>query len=435
MSATNSQKLAAAGPAARDSSAEERTRTSHLLAEASRVLVGGVNSPVRAFRAVGQEPLVLARGRGAVVTDADSRRFIDFIMGWGALILGHAHPSVAQAVRRRLNEGWHLGLTHEGEVALAQAISHAMPSLEQIRFTASGTEACMTAIRLARACTGRSKIVTFEGCYHGHSDGLLVKRSAGVPEPIAQETIVAPYADAQAVEEVFRQFPGQIAAVILEPVAANMGVVIPPRQFLQRLRELTTQHGGLLVFDEVVTGFRVAFGGAQRLFNVTPDLTVLGKIIGGGFPLGAVGGRRELMRRLAPEGDVYHAGTFAGHPAAMAAGLSTIQELQRTAPYARLAELGEQLAAGIRDAARQTGAAVHVNQFGSMLTVFFSDHPVTDFAGAKRADTGRFAHAANALRRDGILIPPSQFEAIFLSARHTPQMVTRTITSLSRALR
>ncbi|MBI3087885.1 MAG: glutamate-1-semialdehyde 2,1-aminomutase [Candidatus Omnitrophica bacterium] len=403
--------------------------------DSSAVLVGGVNSPVRAFRAVGQEPLVLARGKGAVVTDAGGRRFVDFIMGWGALLLGHAHPSVTQAVRRRLTAGWHLGLTHEGEVALAQAIHEAMPSVEQIRFTASGTEACMTAIRLARACTGRSKIVTFEGCYHGHSDGLLVKRSAGVPETIAQETIVAPYADVQTAEAAFRRFPGQIAAVILEPVAANMGVVVPPRQFLQRLRELAAQHGSLLIFDEVVTGFRVAFGGAQARFNVTPDLTVLGKIIGGGFPIGAVGGRRELMRRLAPEGDVYHGGTFAGHPAAMAAGLATIQALQRTRPYARLAELGGQLAGGIRDAARRAGIAVHVNQLGSMLTIFFSDHPVTDFAGAQRADAARFAHAANTLRQDGILVPPSQFEAMFLSVRHTPRMVERAIASVSRALR
>ena len=292
--------------------------------EAQRYLVGGVNSPVRAFRAVGRDPLFVTKGQGALISDASRHAWIDCVMGWGALILGHAHPGVLRAVRRQVANGVHFGLTGQAEVALAKAISEAIASIEQVRFTPSGTEACMTVIRLARACTGRSKVLTFEGCYHGHSDGLLAKRSEGVPEAVAQETIVIPYNDLDALEEAFRRFGDQLACVLLEPVAANMGVVVPEAGFLQRLRELTRRHGALLIFDEVVTGFRLAYGGAQTLLGVTPDLTVLGKIIGGGFPIGAIGGPRHLMQRLAPEGTVYHAGTFAGHPVAMAAGLATL---------------------------------------------------------------------------------------------------------------
>ena len=396
-----------------------------LAEDAQRYLVGGVNSPVRAFRAVGQEPLFLERGRGAVVVDADGTRFIDLIMGWGALILGHAPPAVVRAVRKRVADGAHLGLTHHGEVELARAIAEAIPSVEQVRFTASGTEACMTAVRLARAHTGRAKVLTFEGCYHGHSDGLLVTRSAGVPQTLAQDTLIAPYQDGDAVEAAFARFGGQIAGAIVEPVAANMGVVVPDRRFLQRLRALTAQHGALLMFDEVVTGFRVAYGGAQALVGVTPDLTVLGKIIGGGFPIGAVGGRRDVMQRLAPEGGVYHAGTFAGHPAAMAAGLATLKELRRANPYERLEALTRRLAEGLRQAAARAGLPVQVNQAGSMLTLFFSGRPVTDFSSAKAAQPAQFAAWANHLRQQGVLVPPSQFEAMFLSTAHTQDMVDR----------
>ena len=413
-------------------------RASSLLDRASRYLVGGVNSPVRAFRHLGGRPVLAARGMGAELTDVEGRRYLDLIMGWGALILGHTHHKVVAAVEAQLSRGVHFGLTHEGEVALADAIVDAFPSMEQVRFTVSGSEACMTALRLARAATGRPKVLTFEGCYHGHSDGLLVKRgsglatlglssSAGVPEAVAGETIVVPYNDVAAVEEAMQRFGETIACAILEPVAANMGVVVPDQEFLRRLREMTARAGALLVFDEVVTGFRVAYGGAQTRFGITPDLTVLGKIIGGGFPIGAVGGPRKIMEQLAPEGRVYHAGTFAGHPMAMAAGLATLQELRRHPPYERLEALGYELAVALWEAGDRAGVPIQVNQCGSMLTVFFSDAPVRQFAQARQADGERFAAFAKSLRRAGVLIPPSPYEAMFLSAAHTKAMIGRII--------
>ncbi len=420
-------------------------RATKLLDDAKRFLVGGVNSPVRAFRQVGQEPLVLVRGQGAWVTDAQGRQFLDFILGWGSLILGHAHPRVVRTVRRQVANSAMLGLTHPAEVHLAQAITEALPSIGKVRFTTSGTEACMTAIRLARAYTGRSKILTFEGCYHGHSDGVLVKRgfglatlglakSGGVPEAIAQETIVIPYNDLEALDEAITRDGAQLACAILEPVAANMGVVAPQHEFLQHLREMTKQRDILLIFDEVVTGFRVAYGGAQTLFGITPDLTVLGKIIGGGFPIGAVGGPWHLMQRLAPEGEVYHAGTFAGHPVAMAAGLATLAELKRESPYGTLESLGGRLAQGLLTAASAAHIPIHVNQVGSMLTVFFSEGPVTHLASAQHANATRFATLANVLRKEGVLIAPSPFEAMFLSTAHTQEHIDRVIDVASGAL-
>jgi len=391
-------------------------KAARLVEDAKRYLVGGVNSPVRAFRHVGKEPLFLVRGQGALVSDTQGRSFIDLVMGWGSLILGHAHPSVIRAVRRQLADGTHLGLTHPTEVELARAITEAFPSIGQVRFTTSGTEACMTAIRLARAYTKRSKVLTFEGCYHGHSDGLLVKRgsglatlglasSAGVPGSIAQETIVVPYNDLEALDEAMKQYGDNIACAIVEPVAANMGVVVPTREFLHQLQAWTKQREVLLIFDEVVTGFRVAYGGAQALFDVTPDLTVLGKIIGGGFPIGAVGGPWHLMQRLAPEGPVYHAGTFAGHPMAMVAGLATLTELKRNPPYASLDSLGGQLAKGLLAAAARTGVALHVNRLGSMVTVFFTDQPVVDWDSAQKSDTQRFGSFRLWSRGAGELAP------------------------------
>jgi glutamate-1-semialdehyde 2,1-aminomutase len=408
------------------------------LVEARRVLVGGVNSPVRAFRRVGGEPIVAARGRGAILQDVQGRRFVDCVMGWGALILGHAHPEVMRAARLQLLRGPLFGLTTPPEVALARQIADAIPSIEQVRFTPSGTEACMTAIRVARAATGRSKVLSFEGCYHGHSDGLLVRRgsglatlglsgSAGVPASIAQETIVIPYNDTGALEEAIGRFGELIACAILEPVAANMGVVPPQPGFLRRVRELTAARGILLIFDEVVTGFRVAYGGAQSALGVTPDLTVLGKIIGGGFPIGAVGGPTRLMARLAPEGDVYHAGTFAGHPMAMAAGLATLQALRRQRPYAALEALGRRLEDGLRRALTHTEPQVQINRFGSMLTVFFGGRRVVSFADAQAADAKRFAAWAGRLRSRGILVPPSPFEALFLSTAHTSAQIDRIV--------
>jgi glutamate-1-semialdehyde 2,1-aminomutase len=394
---------------------------------ASRVLVGGVNSPVRAFRRVGREPVWADRGRGAVLHDAHGHARVDLIMGWGALILGHNPPAVMRAVRAQLSRGMLFGLTSEPEVALARQIVAAMPSIERVRFTVSGTEACMTAIRLARAATGRQKVLSFEGCYHGHSDGLLVKRgsglatlglagSAGVPPIIAQETLVIPFNDGAALDAAVAQFGDELACAIVEPVPANMGVVPPQPGFLQRLRELTTARGIVLIFDEVVTGFRLAYGGAQARVGVRPDLTVLGKIIGGGLPIGAVGGPARLMDRLAPEGDVYHAGTFAGHPLAMAAGLATLQTLRRERPYARLEALGARLADGL---AAMLQPPVQINRVGSMLTVYFSERPVRSFADTQSADTARFAALANAWRDAGVLVPPSPFEAMFLSTAHT----------------
>lgn len=418
-------------------------RASSVLARANRYLVGGVNSPVRAFRHLGVRPVLAARGAGAEVTDIEGRRYLDLIMGWGALILGHNHPRIMAAVEAQLARGTHFGLTHEGEVSLAAAIVEAFPSMEQVRFTASGSEACMTALRLARAATGRSKVLTFEGCYHGHSDGLLVKRgsglatlglssSAGVPEAVAGETIVVPYNDPEALDEAMGRFGETIACAIVEPVAANMGVVVPEGEFLRRLREVTARAGALLIFDEVVTGFRVAYGGAQTRVGITPDLTVLGKIIGGGFPIGAVGGPRRFMKQLAPEGPVYHAGTFAGHPVAMAAGLAALQELRRHPPYERLESLGYELAVALWEAGDRAGVPIQVNHFGSMLTVFFSDAPVTRFAQAQQADGERFAAFAKALRKAGVLIPPSPYETMFLSTAHTKAM-SRLIVAASRS--
>ena len=365
-------------------------------------------------------------------------------MGWGALILGHAHSAVRRAVRDQLSRGWHFGLTGRLEGELAELIADAMPSIEQVRFTTSGSEAAMTAIRLARAATNRTLLLSFEGCYHGHSDGLLVKRgsglatlglssSAGVPASIAQETLVVPYNDAAALEQAFAQFSDRIAGAIVEPVAANMGVVIPETSWLRRLRELTASYGSVLIFDEVVTGFRLGWGGAQELFRIRPDLTILGKIIGGGFPIGAVGGSRALMRRLAPEGDVYHAGTFAGHPVSMAAGVATLRELRRRDPYDSLERRTIRLADGVRHAAARANRTVCVNQIGSMLTVFMRQAPVRNFADTQSSDRAAFAAFANGLRERGVLVPPSPFEAMFLSTAHTSSLVKKIIQAATDA--
>ena len=395
------------------------------LQRADSYLVGGVNSPVRTFRAIGCAPLLLSRAHGAFVIDTQERRFIDLIMGWGALALGHRHPAVVRAARRRLDDGWLLGLTHPAEIELARLIIEAVPSIEQIRFAVSGTEACMTAIRLARASTKRSLIVTCDGSYHGHSDGLLAK-SEGIPEGCSNDRIGIPYNDEAALEDTFHRFTDRIAGVIVEPIAANMGVVAPRPGWLQRLRALTQQHRSVLIFDEVVTGFRVRYGVVQDKFGVRPDLTVLGKIIGGGMPIGAVGGSRELMRLLAPEGPVYHAGTFAGHPMAMAAGVATLTALQQSS-YDALDALGARLAAGLQEAAVRERVMIQINRIGSMMTVFFTDHPVGRLSDAKRSDPSRFATFASRLLEAGVLVPPSQFEAMFLSMAHTTAIVNRVV--------
>jgi glutamate-1-semialdehyde 2,1-aminomutase len=413
-------------------------RSHEVFQRSLRYLAGGVDSPVRAFRAVGGEPVVIARGEGPYVYDVDGNRYIDYVCSWGPLILGHAHPVVVEAVRRAAERGTSYGAPTEAEAELAQIIVEAMPSIELLRFVNSGTEATMSALRLARAFTGRDKIVKFEGCYHGHADGLLVQAgsgvatfglpdSPGVPASYAQETLVARYNDVASVEGLFDRHGDAIAAVIVEPVAGNMGVVPPQPGFLKALREITHRTGALLVFDEVITGFRVAYGGAQSLYGVTPDLTCLGKIIGGGLPVGAYGGRREVMEMLAPNGPVYQAGTLSGNPLAMAAGVATLRELQSPGFYERLDALSAKLVESVARAAKSAGVSLWLNRVGSMRTPFFVDAPVTDYASARRADTNLYARFFHAMLERGVYLAPSQFEAVFMSSAHTEREIADTV--------
>ncbi len=401
-----------------------------LFERAQRVMPGGVNSPVRAFRAVGGSPFFVARAEGARIVDADGRSYLDFLGSWGPLILGHAAPVVVEAVSEALRRGTSYGAPTPGEVEMAEAITGAYPSMEMLRLVSSGTEAAMSAIRLARGATGRDVIVKFEGCYHGHADSLLVKAgsggatfgvpdSQGVPAALAALTLTAAYNDLEAMRRLFRDRGGEVAAVIVEPVAGNMGVVPPTSGFLAGLRELCTAHGALLIFDEVITGFRVARGGAQALYGVRPDLTCLGKIIGGGLPVGAYGGARAVMSRVAPLGAVYQAGTLSGNPLAVTAGLATIRALAEPGVYERLERLGRQLERGMAEAATSAGIPLTVNRVGSMLTAFFTEEPVTDYASAKRADTKRYASFFHGMLEHGVFFAASQFEAVFVSLAHT----------------
>jgi len=415
-------------------------RSHEVFQRSLRYLAGGVDSPVRAFRAVGGEPVVIARGEGPYVYDVDGNRYIDYVCSWGPLILGHAHPAVVEAVRRAAERGTSYGAPTEAEADLAQLIVEAMPSIELLRFVNSGTEATMSALRLARAFTGRDKIVKFEGCYHGHADGLLVQAgsgvatlglpdSPGVPASYAQETLVARFNDVPSVEALFDQHGDAIAAVIVEPVAGNMGVVPPQPGFLEALREITHRAGALLVFDEVITGFRVAYGGAQSLYGITPDLTCLGKIIGGGLPVGAYGGRREIMAMLAPNGPVYQAGTLSGNPLAMAAGVATLRELQPPGFYERLDALSAKLVESVARAAKSAGVSLWLNRVGSMRTPFFVDAPVTDYASARRSDTKLYARFFHAMLERGVYLAPSQFETVFISSAHTEREIADTVTA------
>ena len=408
-----------------------QTRSSELYREAAELIPGGVNSPVRAFKSVGGNPLFIERGIGAHLYDVDGNAYLDLVGSWGPLIFGHADADVLAAIGNAMQYGTSFGASTPAEVDFAREIIAAVPSIEKVRLVSSGTEAAMSFIRLARGVTNRAKVLKFEGCYHGHSDALLAKAgsglatlglpdSAGVPQSVTADTLTVPFNDLEAVRAIFATYPSEIACVALEPVAGNMGCVAPSVGFLEGLRAITQQFGALLLFDEVMTGFRLAYGGAQERFGVTPDLTALGKIIGGGLPLAAYGGQAIMMDHIAPVGSVYQAGTLSGNPLAVAAGRTMLRKLREQPPYAYLEEQTTWLAGEIRHAARQESVAVTVNQVGSMLTVFFTDSPVTDYASAKRSDTARFAAFFQAMLDKGVYLPPSQFEAAFLSAALTP---------------
>jgi glutamate-1-semialdehyde 2,1-aminomutase len=414
-----------------------------LVRRAEDLFPGGVNSPVRAFRAIGRAPLVVRRGAGPHVWDADGRRYLDYIGGWGPAILGHAHPGITGAIARALEDGLAFGATHPSEIALGEAIRDAMPSIERLRFTTSGTEAVMSALRVARAATGRDLVVKFAGAYHGHADSLLVEAgsgvatqaisgSAGVSASVAASTIVLPYNDRSSVTRAFEKHPGRIAALIVEPVAANTGVIAPRQGFLEHLRDTTRADGAVLVFDEVITGFRLGRGGAQARFGVRPDLTTLGKIIGGGLPIGAYGGRADLMALVAPAGPVYQAGTLAGHPLSMAAGLAALAELTADR-YAELEARSADLADGLAAAAGAAGRTVSIARVGALLTVFFRANVPIDAAEAQDADRAAFSRFFGAMLDQGVLMPPSPFEAWFPSMAHGPAEIAATIAAAATA--
>jgi glutamate-1-semialdehyde 2,1-aminomutase len=420
--------------------------TSHrLFEEAKKLIPGGVNSPVRSFRGVGGEPPFITRGRGSHIWDADNNEYIDYVGSWGPLILGHAHPSVVFAIREVAAKGTSFGAPTPGEVELARLINNAFPSMELVRLVSSGTEACMSAIRAARAHTGRSKIIKFNGCYHGHADSLLVKAgsggatfsvpdSAGVPPSFAAETLVAEFNDLSGVERQFAAHPGRVAAVIVEPIPANMGVVLPNPGFLEGLRKLTQQYGALLIFDEVITGFRVAWGGAQALYSVTPDLTTLGKIVGGGMPLAAYGGRRDVMEKVSPLGPMYQAGTLSGNPVAVAAGIATLKALQMPGQYEKLEGLARSLEEGLHEVLAATGKKATINRIGSVMTLFFKPGPVTCWGDVARSDAKAYATFFHGMLDQGIYLAPSAFEAAFVSLAHTETDIDETLNSASKVL-
>ncbi|HEX4567391.1 MAG TPA: glutamate-1-semialdehyde 2,1-aminomutase [Vicinamibacterales bacterium] len=412
---------------------------------ASRILPGGVDSPVRAFKSVGATPVFITRGRGARIEDIDGHSYIDYVMSWGPLIHGHAPAGLRKALASAVARGTSFGAPTELETRLAQRVATLMPSMERVRFVSSGTEAAMSAVRVARAATERDKIVKFAGCYHGHADWFLVQagsgaltlgvpNSPGVPASAAAETLIASYNDLESVDALAAGYRGKIAAIIVEPIAGNMGVVPPRAAFLQGLRTLCDREGILLIFDEVISGFRAAAGGAQQLFGIRPDLTCLGKIIGGGLPVGAYGGRAALMELVSPAGAVYQAGTLSGNPLAMTAGLWSLGELSPRL-YRRLAALGAQLAAGLADAARDAGVPLQVNAFGSLVTPFFTAQPVRDLASAMTADTGRYASFFRGMLARGVYPPPSQFEAWFVSGAHTDRDIAQTVKAARAALK
>lgn len=424
---------------------KDTVRSRELFDQALELLPGGVDSPVRAFRAVGGHPLFIAKGEGAWITDVDGNRYVDYVLSYGPLILGHADPRVVAVIAETAAKGTSYGAPSPLELELAKRVRARMPSLELVRFVNSGTEATMSALRLARAFTGRDKVVKLEGNYHGHADMLLIKAgsgvatlglpdSPGVPRAAVADTLTAPYNDLKTVERLFESYPQQIAAVIVEPVAGNMGLVLPAEGFLYGLRKLTKAYGALLIFDEVMTGFRVHPGGAQALYGVVPDLTTLGKVIGGGLPVGAYGGRRQVMELVAPAGPMYQAGTFSGNPLAMAAGIATLDALAEPGVWEKLETTGKALAEGLREAARRAGVVVQVPQLGTLACVYFSEKPVTSWTDAAGCDTQAFARFFHAMLRGGVYLAPSQYEAMFLSTMHGEAEVARTLEAAEGAL-
>ena len=415
-----------------------------LFEKARKIIPGGVNSPVRAGKAVGIDPPFIDRAEACFLWDAEGNQYVDYVCSWGPMILGHAHPEVVKALQERVGKGTSYGAPTELEVEMAETILNMVPSMEMVRMVNSGTEATMSAIRLARGFTGREKIIKFEGCYHGHADSLLVSAGSGVatfaipgcpgvPSNVAGQTISLPFNDLDGIVQAFEKFPSEIAAVIIEPIPGNMGVVVPKKEFLKGLREMTLEQGTLLIFDEVISGFRVGPGGAQELYGVMPDLTCLGKIIGGGLPVGAYGGRREIMEKMAPEGSIYQAGTLSGNPLAMAAGLATLRVLQNKGVYQELEEKGRMLFSGLEDAAKSAGVKVVINRIGSMGSLFFGEDPVTDFASAKASDAEKYKSYYAKMLEQGIYLAPSAFEACFVSIAHDENSIQKTIDAAAKS--
>jgi glutamate-1-semialdehyde 2,1-aminomutase len=417
--------------------------SAHLFKQAQKVIPGGVNSPVRAFKSVGATPIFIKKAKGAYLWDEDGNRYIDYCLSWGPMILGHADRHMLAEVKKAMSKGTSYGIPTKLETQLAEMIVGAFDSIDKVRLVSSGTEAVMTAIRLARGATGRDMIVKFIGCYHGHVDHLLVSAgsglmtlgapsSPGVPKDFAKNTLLAPYNNAEAVEKLFAKYTGRIAAVIVEPVAGNMGTVLPKPGFLKKLRNLCTKNKTLLIFDEVISGFRLCYGGAQTVYKVKPDLTTLGKIIGGGFPIGAVGGKAAIMDKLSPQGSIYQAGTLSGNPVCVAAGIATLKLLKTQNPYDKLASLTECLCGGISQKLQPKGIPHTINRIGSIFTLFFNDADVTDYDTAAKSDTQRYAHYFRYMLNSGIYLPPSQFEANFLSTAHTEKHIEKTLKELEK---
>jgi glutamate-1-semialdehyde 2,1-aminomutase len=418
-------------------------KSKQLFKKAQKVIPGGVNSPVRAFKSVNANPIFIEKAKGPFLYDADGNRYIDYCLSWGPMILGHAEKHVLSEVKKTMSHGTSYGIPTALETQLAEMIASAFDSIDKVRLVSSGTEAVMTAIRLARGATGRDKVIKFVGCYHGHVDHMLVSAgsglmtlgtpsSPGVPKDFAKNTLLAPYNDPEAVMQLFKKYGDQIAAVIVEPVAGNMGTVLPKPYFLNKLRSLCNQNKSLLIFDEVINGFRLAYGGAQTEYKVKPDLTTLGKIIGGGFPIGAIGGKSSVMNKLSPDGTIYQAGTLSGNPVCVAAGIATLKQLKTLRPYKKLASMTERLCSGITEQLNAKGVPHKINRIGSMFTLFFTDTEVTDFDTASKCDTGKYGSYFRQMLEMGIYLPPSQFEANFLSTAHTERHIEKTLKAIKK---